>query len=1093
MVCSKFTLSFDDMKKLPAHIFEGMYSRLINIDRTASCSSVVDYAPIVAMWEELIAMMIDGEMRVFASSYSRVVYACRNYNVEASTERLCGEFHRRMKDRERADDVEEYMRAISTLSCIIEQISDVTLPAELSRIVEQYKPYSVKSIPSTGLGKKLTGVVDDVSGVEYDEKGRYYTIYLLLEEDTGRSRGIEHKISLIVRENYNETSRDDLFDIREMLREYDYINVTNVEYREGDIYSTTDYSLIILEPDYLVDVTDLAACFTANGFNEYLFLLSKFTSDKDSISLLKGTLVNDVLDASLESENVELNDVYRHALSKNILKSIRYGGEVVKNIWQEVGRCHWTNIERFASTLRDRRVTVEPSFISPLYGIQGRLDVMVEYDNYPLRKDIYELKSGKAPSGDLLWKGNAMQVACYNMLLESTYGQDRRGTSAVFYSGCAGAPLRNYLSTIEDKKSICLLRNRIVRMVYDMACGDFTVLEKIKIGQIGDYPSYSRERIEDFAKFYERLEGVRRAYYHSFVAFYLREMICAKTGAMGDVARDRRDAYSRLWRASDDEKTHNFAMLPSLVYKCSDKETSSVVFEVKRTVEHSFRTGDVVILYPHKEGLRDAHLSQVLKGVLRDIDEDRVVVELRGKVYERYMKSRDNWAMEHDVMEKGYWSGVASLREFVESDGMTSRVVFGEQEPQVGTTTYRWDDRLTDNQNACVEKAISTDDFFLLQGPPGTGKTSGAIMSMVRHILSSSSDTLTLLAFTNRAVEELGAKLRAAGIDYLRIGHENADEKEQTLSSISVGRKINKVRDMVQSYRVFLSTVSAFAVRANDLAEVVKLDQVIVDEASQLTEIQLVGSLAYFKKWILVGDQMQLPSVVVQSECLSVVKDESLHGIAVTDMRHSLFERLQRMLDMKSIDSHSAMLDVHFRMHEDIAALVNDFYDGKLHSGSERQRASSDRTRVMYYPSPHEDSYKKHIAEARRVVSLLQEIKQEYGENFSYTTVGVVTPFRAQIAVIRDMIEDDELREKVVIDTVERFQGGERDIIIASMAVCNAGQMKMVSSLDASGRVDRKLNVMVSRSRERFILLGEKEALQGSEFYSELLDRCTTM
>jgi superfamily I DNA and/or RNA helicase len=366
-------------------------------------------------------------------------------------------------------------------------------------------------------------------------------------------------------------------------------------------------------------------------------------------------------------------------------------------------------------------------------------------------------------------------------------------------------------------------------------------------------------------------------------------------------------------------------------------------------------------------------------------------------------------------------------------------------------------------------------------------------MSMVRHILSSSSDTLTLLAFTNRAVEELGAKLRAAGIDYLRIGHENADEKEQTLSSISVGRKINKVRDMVQSYRVFLSTVSAFAVRANDLAEVVKLDQVIVDEASQLTEIQLVGSLAYFKKWILVGDQMQLPSVVVQSECLSVVKDESLHGIAVTDMRHSLFERLQRMLDMKSIDSHSAMLDVHFRMHEDIAALVNDFYDGKLHSGSERQRASSDRTRVMYYPSPHEDSYKKHIAEARRVVSLLQEIKQEYGENFSYTTVGVVTPFRAQIAVIRDMIEDDELREKVVIDTVERFQGGERDIIIASMAVCTPGQMKMVSSLDASGRVDRKLNVMVSRSRERFILLGEKEALQGSEFYSELLDRCTTM
>ena len=123
----------------------------------------------------------------------------------------------------------------------------------------------------------------------------------------------------------------------------------------------------------------------------------------------------------------------------------------------------------------------------------------------------------------------------------------------------------------------------------------------------------------------------------------------------------------------------------------------------------------------------------------------------------------------------------------------------------------------------------------------------------------------------------------------------------------------------------------------------------------------------------------------------------------------------------------------------------------------------------------------------------MQEIKQEYGDRFSYATVGVVTPFRAQIAVIKAMIEDKELKEKVLIDTVERFQGGERDIIIASMAVCNAGQMKMVASLDASGRVDRKLNVMVSRSRERFILLGEKEALRGSEFYSELLDKCATM
>ena len=97
------------------------------------------------------------------------------------------------------DDIEEYMRAISTLSRIIELISEVKLPDELSGIAIRYLPYSVKSVAGVSVGKKLTGVVDEISAVEYDERGRYYTICLLLEEDTGRSRGIEHKIQLIVR------------------------------------------------------------------------------------------------------------------------------------------------------------------------------------------------------------------------------------------------------------------------------------------------------------------------------------------------------------------------------------------------------------------------------------------------------------------------------------------------------------------------------------------------------------------------------------------------------------------------------------------------------------------------------------------------------------------------------------------------------------------------------------------------------------------------------------------------------------------------------------------------------------------------------
>ena len=128
--------------------------------------------------------------------------------------------------------------------------------------------------------------------------------------------------------------------------------------------------------------------------------------------------------------------------------------------------------------------------------------------------------------------------------------------------------------------------------------------------------------------------------------------------------------------------------------------------------------------------------------------------------------------------------------------------------------------------------------------------------------------------------------------------------------------------------------------------------------------------------------------------------------------------------------------------------------------------------------------------EAETVSRLLREIKQRYGKRFGADTVGVVTPWRAQVGVIRAQIEDDpQLSENVTVDTVERFQGGEKDIILVSMAVFDPVQMQLVESADAQGEVDRKLNVTVSRAREQLIVLGYEPALQASVFYAQLLEK----
>lgn len=94
--------------------------------------------------------------------------------------------------------------------------------------------------------------------------------------------------------------------------------------------------------------------------------------------------------------------------------------------------------------------------------------------------------------------------------------------------------------------------------------------------------------------------------------------------------------------------------------------------------------------------------------------------------------------------------------------------------------------------------------------------------------------------------------------------------------------------------------------RAEDLKNITRFDTAVIDEASQLTEIQLTGVLPYFKKFILVGDQKQLPSVVVQSPLLTATDDPSLNGIGLYDLGDSLFERLYSYMEKNGYDDSYA-------------------------------------------------------------------------------------------------------------------------------------------------------------------------------------------
>ena len=1046
-----------------------------------------------SVFEYAVSSLLEGDMRTFGTQYSRIVYLCSKYGVGEELSAAMLAFNRMIiAEAEVADDLENLRFLTARLLFILYGFSGVEVQDEvLSGFQGRDGRESLFVIKNKRTESDiLSGVVTGISEIRVENAKRYYVLELLPEDGPEDTIG---RVQVTVAESYpGGYLRRDLMRFRELLKPCSFIRIIGV--RAGSspgLFHTTSSSLAVLEPDYLVDVTDIAGCFGADSANPNIFLLSHLSPERDSEAMFKGTLINDLLDAYLNDEKASPDGVFRKALSKNLLKAARYGGQAVKRIWDSVLAEHGENIAAFARSLQDQRISVEPSFISVLYGIQGRLDVLTEYPDDPLLKNIYELKSGRAPAGTALWRANQIQVACYDMLLTSVYGPQRRGTSALFYSSARQAPLRNFLSSPSDREAIVALRNEIVSTVYRLAEEDYAPLEALSPERFGECPPYLEEALGIYADFYANLSPVKKKYYHLFLSFSLREMLAAKTGAFTKAGREGATGrgYSSLWRDTVERKRDNFAIIDCLDFDWYDKREHLLHFAIREPVEHTMRPGDVVILYPYAGGKGDALKNRIVKGTIRQVDVGHLVFSPRGTQAEiAFFRSFDRWAVEHDIMEKGYWAGISGLFPLLSGRSTASGAVFGTLTPQRENFPYHSDDKLTENQNQAIRDALSARDYFLLQGPPGTGKTSGALMGIVKNILSFSRDNIAIMAFTNRAVAEIAEKLRKGGIEYLRLGHESASGEDKTLSGAAEGLKVNSIRDFVASRRVVLSTVSAYTSRMDDLKDMWRPDVAIVDEASQLTEIQLAGVLCAFRKFILIGDQKQLPAVTVQGESYTQVKDKDLSALSLTDLRGSLFERLWNYSQEKSYAGVRAMLDTHFRMHDDIAALVNPFYGGMLRSGCPRQQEKSLLPRLHFVPSAYEPVFKRHQGEAARVAELLEEIKRRYGKKFTADTVGVVTPWRAQIGVIKSAIDDAEILEKVTIDTVERFQGGEKDIMIVSMAVFNSSQMALLESVDANGEVDRKLNVTLSRAREELILLGYEPALMASPFYARVLD-----
>jgi DNA replication ATP-dependent helicase Dna2 len=357
---------------------------------------------------------------------------------------------------------------------------------------------------------------------------------------------------------------------------------------------------------------------------------------------------------------------------------------------------------------------------------------------------------------------------------------------------------------------------------------------------------------------------------------------------------------------------------------------------------------------------------------------------------------------------------------------------------------------LNETQKEAVEKSAGCSHFHLIWGPPGTGKTR-VIPEIIRQI----DGPVLLGAFTNTAVDKILLALLDAdpAIRFLRIGRASdspelaarlSDPAEYFSEDLAAKHSsVHSVRRVMNEARI----VAATAHRACTMPYLRqrRFEMVIVDEAAQLTEPLTLGLILRGRRYVLVGDDRQLPPVV------------RTRGLA-----QSMFERLKQ-------SSPITLLDTQYRMHPDIMSVSNQlFYDGRLRTGVTHEDRLPPDSRSVEFVSvagasgPDKDS-RRNTAEAEAVAQL---VRRYADMSFS---IGVVSPFRAQVALIRGLLQD----VPVTVDTVERFQGGERDIMILSLVRAESSNFVFD---------ERRFNVAITRARRKLIFVAHPMLFHNSRY-----------
>ena len=578
------------------------------------------------------------------------------------------------------------------------------------------------------------------------------------------------------------------------------------------------------------------------------------------------------------------------------------------------------------------------------------------------------------------------------------------------------------------------------------------------------------------------------------------------------------------------------AWYPVKIGKSYYNSLNQLVVEVHRQgdeeIEHNFEFGKPVCFFSVGEKDQIKYFS--FTGTVSYVDGDRMVVSVPDNGQLIDVQGAENVGVQLFFDETSYKMMFDALDRVIKAKGRLGYLrdlFYSRQQAETFSFAPMHFPYLNRTQEEAVNKVLRAKDVAIVHGPPGTGKTT-TLVEAIYETLRRENQVL-VCAQSNMAVDWISEKLVDRGINVLRIGNptrvndkmlsftyerrfeahpdyellwairkairelrahrKRGDEKyHQKLERLKERATELEVRINAQLFGEARVIACTLVGSANRLLEGQKFGTLFIDEAAQALEAACWIPIRRVSRVILAGDHCQLPPTVKSFAALKA-------GLGKTLM--------ERIVDNKP--EVVTLLKMQYRMNEEIIRFSSDwFYGNQVESAPEvKFRSILDLdipmtwvdTSQFQLPENEESLFKEQFvgesfgrinkAEAELTLMALETYFGKIGKQRildERIDVGVISPYRAQVQYLRRLLKKKDFfkpyRHLISVNTVDGFQGQERDVILISLVRANdEGQIGFLRDL-------RRMNVAITRARMKLIILGDASTMTRHPFYKKLYE-----